>query len=344
MGRRERFGTRLVAVVAMLYGICFVVWRLLVSSPLYARWWPLQVSEIFWVWAFVPLPFLMVAGVVLRSRWLWVGILVPLLWFSGEYASLFLPPASAVAQATVSGATIRVMTFNTWNKYKRDGEFAAAVRQWQPDVIALQEINPRFGSDLKDLVDEWPYQLRAEWGTRANIAFLSKFPILSVETERDWQGCDCMDAVVSWHDQAIRVIVVDMRSPRYDINLRGVVPHIDGFNAESQVLSFGALMRRIETRNKPLIVLGDFNTTERQEGYYELYAAGLEDAHAAAGWGLGFTYPAPYSRIGWLPVSLIRIDHIFYGAAWQANQVWTTPLMGSDHQTVIADLRLVAQE
>jgi endonuclease/exonuclease/phosphatase (EEP) superfamily protein YafD len=90
--------------------------------------------------------------------------------------------------------------------------------------------------------------------------------------------------------------------------------------------------------------LGDFNTTEQQPGYRRLYAVGLKDAHAEAGWGFGFTYPAPKRRLPWLPFSVIRIDHIFFGSSWRASRTWISPMMNSDHQTLVADLRLIAYD
>jgi vancomycin resistance protein VanJ len=338
---RDRFGARLVPAIAVLYGICFVVWRLLVASPLMIRWWPLQVSEIFAVWALAPVPFLLVAGLVWRSRWLWLSLLVPLIWFGSEYGSLFLPSYPPAARASVEGKMLRVMTLNTWHESDSDGEFAEFVKQQQPDLIALQEVGSYFNLELKDLSDEWPYQMHTMAGPHDNIVLLSKFPIVSEESDREWRGCFCAQAVIDWHGRAVRIVVVHIWSPYYDVDTNGLVPQVTDFTAAHQKVTYDALLMRMQASREPLIVLGDFNTTERQPGYAQLYAVGLEDAHAAVGWGLGHTYPAPYSEFAWLPVSLIRIDHIFYDLSWRAKDVWTQPLMGSDHQSVIADLQFV---
>ena len=341
---RDRFGVRLVPAIAVVYAICFVVWRFLVASPLIVHWWPLQVSEIFAVWALVPVPFLLVAGLVWRSRWLWLSVLVPLIWLGSEYGTLFMPADPPAARASVEGEMLRVMTLNTWHESDSEGEFAKFVNQHQPDLIALQEVGSQFNVELKALSDEWPYQMRAMAGPRDDVVLLSKFPITSEESDRDWRGCFCAQATIDWHGQVVRIIVVHIWSPYYDFDTDGLVPRLRDFTTAHQNVAYDALLTQVQASREPLIVLGDFNTTERQPGYDRLYSAGLEDAHAAVGWGLGHTYPAPYSKFEWLPVSLIRIDHIFYDPSWRAKDVWTQPLMGSDHQSVMADLQFVVGE
>jgi endonuclease/exonuclease/phosphatase (EEP) superfamily protein YafD len=76
-----------------------------------------------------------------------------------------------------------------------------------------------------------------------------------------------------------------------------------------------------------LLLVGDFNTTEREVAYAEL-ARGLTDAHRAVGWGTGHSWRL---RPTW-PLGLIRIDY-----QWGSPRV--TPMRlntdctphGSDH-------------
>jgi endonuclease/exonuclease/phosphatase (EEP) superfamily protein YafD len=265
--------------------------------------------------------------------------LIPLIWFGSEYGALFLPSTPALAIAKAEGATLRVMTFNTWNQVDEEGTFAAAVEEWQPDLVALQEVKFAFRKDLKEAKEEWPYQVHVPMRGRYNIAILSKVPIMLEEADGDRFGCHCVQALLEWNGETIRVIVVHIRAPDTSVKFRRGIPVVRRFDASNQALSYAALAKQIEESDEPLIVLGDFNTTEGQPGYRLLYQLGLEDAHEAAGWGLGFTYPAPRTRVSWLPIPLIRIDHVFFSEAWQATEAWTTPLMGSDHQAIVADLR-----
>jgi endonuclease/exonuclease/phosphatase family metal-dependent hydrolase len=59
---------------------------------------------------------------------------------------------------------------------------------------------------------------------------------------------------------------------------------------------------------EPLLLLGDFNLTDREPIYAEL-SAGLVDLQRSVGWGPGSTWrPDP---VKWLPFGLLRIDMVF---------------------------------
>jgi endonuclease/exonuclease/phosphatase (EEP) superfamily protein YafD len=88
-----------------------------------------------------------------------------------------------------------------------------------------------------------------------------------------------------------------------------------------------------------LIMLGDFNTGDREPGHAVL-SSELHDAFGETGWGFGFTFPND-KRMGpiTIPIPLVRIDYI-----WTRGPV--VPLAsytncddgGSDHCMVVADL------
>jgi endonuclease/exonuclease/phosphatase family metal-dependent hydrolase len=68
-----------------------------------------------------------------------------------------------------------------------------------------------------------------------------------------------------------------------------------------------------------------------------------QDVFAVSGSGLGKTYTSPSSPIlGKLPT--LRIDHIFVSEAFDVVQTATGQPRLSDHQAVIADLRLPEKE
>ena len=73
----------------------------------------------------------------------------------------------------------------------------------------------------------------------------------------------------------------------------------------------------------------------------------LNEAHHEAGWGFGFTYPAPPHPIKDTPIKLgllYRIDHIFYSHHFRAHQAQTlTTAAGSDHLPIVAVLSLVKE-
>jgi endonuclease/exonuclease/phosphatase (EEP) superfamily protein YafD len=273
-----------------------------------------------------------------------MALLLPTLWFVHDYGALFVPEVTPVAKAEAETRPLRVMTLNTWKQYSTTEEFVAAVRAWQPDVIALQEVDNEFYWELHALEHEWPYRMSTRIRSATRVALLSKVPIGSYVADNSVRGCHCLEAILDWDGEPVRVILVHLLAPRLgQINRAGLPLRVQGFDTSRQARNLTALLNVISARDVPTIVLGDFNTTERQEGYRRLLAAGLTNAHAEVGWGFGLTYPAPRSRFSWLPMPVIRIDHLFYDERWRAERTWTTPLMGSDHQALLADLVWVGE-
>jgi endonuclease/exonuclease/phosphatase (EEP) superfamily protein YafD len=95
------------------------------------------------------------------------------------------------------------------------------------------------------------------------------------------------------------------------------------------------LLDRIKQIDRPLLVVGDFNTSDRDR-YYRLLSRSLTNAFQTIGWGLGMTFPIKPP----VKIPLVRIDHIFFSKQWQARAAWTHPGVGSDHQYLVANLQL----
>jgi vancomycin resistance protein VanJ len=102
----------------------------------------------------------------------------------------------------------------------------------------------------------------------------------------------------------------------------------------------------------PLILGGDFNTTDRSETY-RMIQQHLINAHDEAGCGFGFTFPTvskfwSLRLLGSLPrfplPALIRIDHIFYSSHFTTLKSYTvSDSGGSDHLPIVAELVLQDQ-
>jgi len=96
---------------------------------------------------------------------------------------------------------------------------------------------------------------------------------------------------------------------------------------------------------RPLIVLGDFNTTDQTENY-RLVADQLTDVHWSVGRGFGFTFPDPprYGADSPILGPVVRIDHIFVSDHLTPQEIHVIPSgHGSDNQPVVASLSLNAE-
>jgi vancomycin resistance protein VanJ len=119
------------------------------------------------------------------------------------------------------------------------------------------------------------------------------------------------------------------------------------WDAQRQILA--GVASAVNGEERPLIVLGDFNTTPQAENF-DLLANRLTDVHQAAGRGFGFTFPEPaalaalpwYLQPARLLAPVVRIDHILVNDRFMPLESYVVPAgYGSDHRPVVATVRFV---
>ena len=91
-----------------------------------------------------------------------------------------------------------------------------------------------------------------------------------------------------------------------------------------------ALLRSAKTETSPVVLVGDFNTSDRSRGYRRI-AGRFRDAMRSR--RAGPTYVAP----PWRPF-LLRIDHLFVPRNWCAAHPERFDLRGSDHRGIAVDI------
>ena len=77
------------------------------------------------------------------------------------------------------------------------------------------------------------------------------------------------------------------------------------------------LLQEIDGAEGAVMVVGDFNMTERSPGYREITRR-VVDAYRTAGRGLGNTFPDRAVRSVPTPFALIRIDYVFHSREMKA--------------------------
>ncbi len=306
-----------------LFGAALLAWYV-------ARWWPgdqflpVRLLNYFMPWLLVALlPGLVMA--LLARRW-GVALLLaaPTLLIGLTYAPLFLPPPQV---ALAGGPSLKVMSYNIWGRNKHYTEIAALIRQEQPDVALLQEVNLSAAQTLKaQLADLYPGgSLYFVYEPKAGQAILSRYPLNPLELD-----------LKAGRAQKVRLDTPTGPIEVWNIHTNQPIP----WSWPKQYQQLIALTKAIAAVNGPLIVGGDFNTTDQSDGY-RLLTQHLQNAHWEAGWGFGFSFPGNQPRIKRVPIitPVIRIDHIFYNAYFFARSAGTlTESGGSDHRPVTAEL------
>ena len=307
-----------------LFGLGVLAWYVL-------RWWPgdrflsVRLFNYFMPWLLVGLiPGLVVAGLAQR-KWAILALAAPTLLVGLTFAPLFLPRPESVLAASVP---LKVMSYNVWYHNENVADATRLIRQEQPDILLLQELTPVMARALTDeLVDLYAEsQLHFAYEPEVYQGIISRYPLTPVDLAYD-KG---------------RAQRVKAETPVGSIAVWNVHPNAP-LPWPRQYRQLSTLAEDIAVTDGPLIVGGDFNTTDQSETY-RLVNQYLWNAHWEAGWGFGFSFPAHQPRFKEIPIltPVIRIDHIFYSPHFFARTARTlSESGGSDHLPVTAELSLV---
>jgi endonuclease/exonuclease/phosphatase (EEP) superfamily protein YafD len=288
---------------------------------------PVRVVTYFLPWLLMLglLPGLVAAGLARRNR-LALALAGPALLIGAIFAPLFLP-RSAPALAHSAPLRLKVMSYNVLYVNKNIPAAAELIRREQPDILLMQEVTPRIATQLQaELTTLYPdgeTYFAYNPTVALNQAVVSRYPVTVVE--------------LSPEKGRTQKVVVELPTGPIAVWNAHPLPPFAWTRQQEQVV---ALAGDIAQAEGPLIVGGDFNTTDQTEAYH-LINQYLTNAHWEVGWGFGFSFPAPSSPIP-SPTSVVRIDHIFYNEYFVAQSARTLDESGgSDHFPVVAELRLM---
>ncbi|GAB4127937.1 MAG: endonuclease/exonuclease/phosphatase family protein [Roseiflexaceae bacterium] len=316
------------------YCLFVVLFAIALRSPL-ADWWGLQLIAVIYPWLYAPV-LIMVMGQILRRRWRRMLLLsLPVVLLVGEYGTLMLPEARA-ATAAQPRQQLRVMSWNVLFRNTDSTAVAATILSQNADLVALQELGTPLAADLQEqLKQHYPYQVLAPRRDPGGFGLLSRYPIVhSDQPSLSNAECRCQRVQIAIGERIVTLINTHPATPKLEIRrVARVLPLPNHFATTEQEQTFDALIHQIDRETTPVLLVGDFNLTDRQASYQRFHER-LRDVHAEVGWGLGLTFPT--SQI----TSLIRIDYIWIDEFWQPNAIWTVQDLSSDHRAVIADLTL----
>ncbi len=334
---RSTLGVLLFAYVLVIVALQ-IVWR----TGLGDTWWT-EVLNIFGLWLYLPLPFLLVAALFARPRALGALLVVPLLAFGSEYYSML-----NWTPATPTGTAVRVMTWNIlWDKHPLE-PIVATIEAQQPDIVALQELGVTQAKELAPmLAQRYPYSAIDAAGFEG-LGVWSRYPLGDIKPREERRaGCACQQMTVMVGDQQVQLINVHPEAPRYKMRHWRPMKQLPyfpipvWFSTADQENAIQAIAEEARSTAQPLLVVGDFNVSDRQPNYAVLRRS-LRDAYREAGQGFGLTFPNSNIPLGPFKIPpLIRIDYVFHNDDFAATAARTVADPVSDHRAVVADLVLV---
>jgi len=328
-------------LVSWLYAAWVVLWFVLHGWLGDTIWW-LALLNAFAPLLFVPLALILPASLVCRRPSFWASVVPPLAIFLVLYGHLFLPARPSAS--AIEGTPLTIVSHNIW-WYSQSEETAHAILAGgTPDIVALQELAPGMVEMLvKEVGDLYPYRAVGTDVHRYGVGVFSRYPLTELDSSHL--------ANPSWRVQICRVVVGDQAFIVYNVHLpvSNVLAYLEegtsvAGDVEASFTNREALVRRLvadtATRTEPVVVAGDFNSTD-QSDVYGLLAQSLTDAHRAVGWGFGHTFPAYAGSWKGIPIipRLMRLDMIFYSDGFTALSSRVGLTHGeSDHLPVVAQL------
>jgi vancomycin resistance protein VanJ len=324
-----RFLGRATVAASWVFALALAAWNLLRIYP-GDRWLPVRLGNYFAPWLFMALVPALIIALLGRRPWLSRVVLLLTLVFAARYWPLLLPKPPVISAKT-DASELRVMTFNVNYANRNAPDIADLIRTEAPDVIAVQELSEKLGTSLQaELASEYPYFLPGAT-MRWPGGLYSRYPLKPLSSP----------------PTARRTQRASVETPDGTVVIWNIHPStaLSQHGWESQKDTLAAVAAGVEAETEPLIVLGDFNTTDQTENY-RLIADQLTDVHWSVGQGFAFTFP-DFRRYGSdSPIlrPMVRIDHVFVSDHFTPQAIRVIPSgYGSDHLPVVATLRFVGR-
>lgn len=251
--------------------------------------------------------------------------LAPLLVVFALTAFAVIPywPNFKASNASISQPHIRLMQVNVLYQNQGHRRVQRAIELYDPDILSLQEVDPRWINGLQPILKKYPYRLEhIVWKRSCGLALYSKMPLRNLQI-RDYGNV------------GRAVLLSDIQLGTQTVTIAAMHPHSPGRIAryENRNRQFFTFARERKQLNSHLILLGDLNNTPFSSSFKEfLKITHLKDTRV--GQGLYPTWPSI------LPLLWVPIDHVLVSPEFEVESFKTGPYTGSDHFPVVVDLAL----
>ena len=236
---------------------------------------------------------------------------------------------------------IRVLTANLLKKNNNLENMRKRLFQHEVDIAVFQEVNASALAGLfHPLREEFPHQYwMAHPGTQLGLGVISRYPlVLEHRRSLGLGGPFYLRLRVHVGSQSLLLYNVHLISPLFGSPPLRLNPAL-----RQRRFQVRCLLEDAQTQDSPVLLMGDWNTTEGSDIYKQVSAI-FQDGWALAGLGPGWTWPhnlEPYFRLKARP--MLRLDHSFCSHDLEVLAAQVLPVKGgSDHSPLLLTLRLPA--
>ena len=295
-------------------------------------WW-LVVLNYFRLELFYPAPLILILALLSRRRSLIAASLLPFIFLLWMFWPYFIPRPALTDAPT----QLRVMTFNVLFENEAYDAVSDVIKAYQPDIIALQEVQPEMmGALHKRLVEIYPYSQMSSENPYGTTAIFSRYPFLDVSVLDLGADRPAVVAQVQIGDQTVTFVSAHLLA--YGLQWYAVdqIPTAIGVKTTAQNREVERILAAVREQTGPVIVACDCNSREHLSSSAILDSRMINTAREI-GWRPGANVPAGTSA----DLHLRHIDYVFYRGDIQAAGIYKSHNdAGSDHAPVIADFWL----
>lgn len=202
---------------------------------------------------------------------------------------------------------------------------AQAIRQLDPGVVALEEVNDQWLSALSLALRDYPYSRAMPREDNFGIALYSKYPLVHSEIRQVGEA-------------DVPSVIAELELPDGRLTVIATHPLPPGGPENSRLRNdqLARLPENVKRASSPVLLLGDLNATPWCSHFKRLLSrSGLRDS--SQGRGVLGTWPT------YFPILLIPIDHCLYTAGVHVLRRAVGPKVGSDHYPLVVDFVLTPQ-
>jgi len=222
------------------------------------------------------------------------------------------------------GTPLKFATFNVLSANTRYADAVTWIRQTDPDVIFLPEVDPGWSQGLKPLEQTHPYVIEHIVEGNFGFALYSKLPVIEQE-------------IIPCGQLELPLLKVKLEGPTGTFILFGAhpVPPVTDFWESERAAFLNIMADQVKLEPGPVVVAGDLNASRWSHAMKPLFAAGLMDT--SRGHGVGATWQRG-------TLAGIPIDHLLFRGSQDkpglanCRSRWIGPDLGSDHRPVVAEI------
>lgn len=332
------------------------------------KYWFFALPGLIFPFLFAALAGFIILWLLLRSRWLWVSLVVLLIGFRQIFAVFgFHFPQQFVEQKQAN--TLRILHWNTksWDDFLDNDpgegylpQMMQLLQNSDADILCFEEYadieNMKSPESVTSTITRMGYPYHVFAATLPNdepnqrgVIIFSKYPILQSDSfnyGKDAMAEHLIYADVRKDNKTFRVFTTHLQSVRFQYSDYQSLAKLKrardpGYHKSRNIIAklkagyqyryhqAQVVKQKIAESPYPVIITGDFNDIPNSNTYFTI-KGDLQDAFLKKGFFIGrtFRYISP----------TLRIDYILADKTFKVDQFRTIHVPFSDHYPIEADL------